>query len=379
MQQPQQRPKGPRPIGKEIPKALMPYKPNYTNWVIAGLVIVAVVAIFVFFSQLPQSPPVNPTPAVSIAATPEPTKLSTPTPIPTPTPTDEPMPTIVFREISKCGPVSQDIVLENDLESKGTCFVVGAQGITIDCSGHRITGKEEENSSAVYSEFEGTSIKNCNISKFEVGVRLKNADSSSVVESIFSENRGGMLVQTSKGLLIKGNQFFNNPVGGLILNSVDGSEILDNFADGSKKYGIQLVTSDMNTLKGNQIYRNTYGLQISGSRGNLIEGNNVSFNTAGIKITSRSMDNVLKGNQVNGNRGVGLHVLDWSSAVISGNTFNGNEYGINVLDTFNIIDNNIVCENSISDFYCEFAQNATGNACLQRSTVCGFDCERRCP
>ncbi|MEK6954181.1 MAG: right-handed parallel beta-helix repeat-containing protein [Candidatus Micrarchaeota archaeon] len=365
-------------IGKDAPKALMPYKQDYTGWMIGALVLIAIIAIALYLNANQKSPNPSPTAAPTLTSTLVPTKQSTPTPFATATPTDEPIPTITRLEISKCGTIKESITLQNDLESQGTCLTIASQGVTIDCNGFKITGKTAENSSAIYSEFAKTSVKNCVISSYELGIRLFKADSSTLEDNVLTANIGGMLLQQSSGLKILRNQFYNSSEGAIILNSVEKSALEGNFIDQSTRYGIQVVGSSDNTLKGNLIYRNKFGIQLSGSSNNLILANNVSFNSAGIKITSRSSGNRIEGNYVLDNQGVGLHVLDSFETVIKGNTFSGNEYGINMLDWITNLEDNYACGNSIMDIYCEASQNATGNICEQRLTACGFDCVRKC-
>ncbi|MFH1750742.1 MAG: right-handed parallel beta-helix repeat-containing protein [Candidatus Micrarchaeota archaeon] len=360
-------------------KALMPYKPDYTSWMIAALVIIAIIFIGFYLFQFPQKTDNPPIPTIAATSTPTLAPSPTPTRAVSIEPSEEPVPTLIRKEYSKCGEISSSMVLQNDIVSDGTCFTVKSEDVTIDCNGFRLSGKGKENSSAVISQYPGTVVKNCYISDFELGVRFDSADSSSVEASEFANNAGGVLAQLSKGIKITGSQFYNNTEGGIILYSVSDSEISDNFADNSKKYGIQLVGSVGNIIQGNQLYRNNYGLQVSNSNNNIIKANNVSYNSAGIKVTSRSRGNTIEGNYVYSNKGVGLHVLDSFETVIFGNTVIGNEYGINVLGTVNVIEGNFVCGNSIIDFYCETPQNSTGNTCTQRTTVCGFNCARMCP
>ncbi len=370
------RPRIIKPQKAQTPKALPPYKPDYSQYLIAGGVILAILVIIYLFSQTPGIPIISPT----ATPTPTPAATATPTPQATISPSPEPLPTIKQIIVSECGPVSKSIELYNDVETYETCFTIQAEDVTINCNGFHITGAVTDNSSGIYSQFANTKIRNCVINDFELGVRFKEADNSLIENSDFASNVGGLLAERSEGLLVKDSRFFNSTEGSIIFNEISNSIVDNNFVDNGEKYGIRLVGSHKNTLKSNVIYRNKWGLQLSTSHENTIEFNNVSFNSAGVKLTSNSRGNIIQNNLISGNLGVGLHVLDSFETQILKNTVTKNEYGINVYDTKNTIIGNYVCDNSIEDFECKTTQTSVGgNTCFLRSIICEFNCAAKCP
>ncbi|MFH1442793.1 MAG: right-handed parallel beta-helix repeat-containing protein [Candidatus Micrarchaeota archaeon] len=364
--------------GKKEPDRLE--KPDYLRWgIIAVVLIFVIIFSLVYYQSSRESGMPSPSPTYAPTATPLPTQA----PLPTiaPTATDEPIPTIVFKEPVACGRITKSVTLNKDITTRESCFVVGAEDVTIDCAGFAIYSKSTENTTGVYTEYANTKVKNCAFDSFEIGVRLFKADGSSVESSTFSNNMGGVLVERLKGASVEKSTFINSTQVGIYMASVTDSKIIDNFMDNSIKYGLQMVSSDRNTIRNNQIFRNNFGMQLTQSKDNLFEGNNMSFNSAGLKIVAGSSGNVFKNNLVYYSRGIGVHITDFSNDnVFQSNSFIQNEYGINIRDSNEILVNNYICDNTIEDVECNKAQaNATGNTCFTRAIYCGFDCAARCP
>lgn len=354
----------------------MPYKPPIPKWIIAAIVIIVIIIGYLAIVQKPPAIVPTPTPTLAILS---PTPSLLPSPSRAPTPTDEPIPTIIVKEPSRCGEVSKSITLNNDLSSMGSCFKVTAADVTIDCANYAIKGELVRNSSGIESQFPRTIIKNCNIASFGLGARLRTADGSVIEGSVFSNNLGGILIESASSLIVKDNNIANNTEGGLMLASVADSEITGNFLDNNLYYGIQLIGSEKNLIRGNQVFRNRIGISLSTSDENTISYNNASFNSAGIKLTYRSTMNNIDHNLITGNNGVGIHVLDFSDSIIEWNTVTGNDYGMNLYDSTNMLNSNIACNNFLGDIECKQKQNATGNTCYTKATTCEFSCVGSCP
>ncbi|MFH0971718.1 MAG: right-handed parallel beta-helix repeat-containing protein [Candidatus Micrarchaeota archaeon] len=365
--------------GKQEPlKALPPYKDPNRHWIIISVAIALIVVIFLIYTQLPKTATTGPeqvpisTPWPSVAT-------STPTKAPLPSPTEGPLPTIVPKEIIKCGDVAKSITLQNDLMSVGTCLTVKKEGITIDCNRYKIEGKLNASSVGIFSEFPNTAIKNCYIDNYEIGIRLKNADGSSIEETTLADNIGNALIENSKRLLIRKNNVYNGSQGGLIFTGLMDSTLEGNFIDNNRKFGIQLTSSKGNTIKSNMIYRNQLGILLSASANNIIDSNNVSYNTGGIRLAEASNENTVSNNFVSNNKGLGYHSIYSISNRIENNKIVNNEYGINIYDGRSSLVNNYVCGNTIEDIECKNAQDAGGNTCFLRATTCQFNCVMPCP
>lgn len=365
---------------KEVPKQLPAYQPDNTKWLFTIFLIIAIIGIIYVFSQAAKIPPTPgptgiPTISPSITATATPTAI-----ILTPSATEEPIPTINQLTFVKCGTIMASASMDKDLTVDGSCFIIGAKDVTLDCNGFSISGKGKPNSTAVYTEYEGTIIKNCFINGFEIGVRFRGANSGSLLDSTLTNNLGGVLLESLSKATISGNHILNTTEVSIFLGGVKDSTIEGNFLDFGNKYGIQLVSSDGNTLRENSVYRNRYGLQLSGSGKNKIIGNNVSFNLGGIK-TTRSSNNLFEANYVTDNTQVGLHILESSqNNIIRSNTVLRNEYGTNIRDSpSTTLDRNIICENYIEDVQCNMEVAGNGNTCFLRAIYCGFDCAAKCP
>ncbi len=134
--------------------------------------------------------------------------------------------------------------------------------------------------------------------------------------------------------------------------------------------GIELESSDDNTLLSNTISACYAGLYLDGSSLNDLIGNNATGNTMGIYLTTSSDDNTLIGNNVSDNMyGVWL---DWSDS----NTFLNNTANFNDNEGFHLVSANLLNltfnvanHNGDYGFYLLYldALNFTGNEAMQNN------------
>ena len=87
-----------------------------------------------------------------------------------------------------CGTLSSagtTYVLAANQSAIGTsCFTVTAANVTIDCAGYAVTGNNSTTTYGVYSNQFNTTVKNCNIQNFSIGVALSaGSDNSSILNS----------------------------------------------------------------------------------------------------------------------------------------------------------------------------------------------------
>ena len=98
-----------------------------------------------------------PKPAPTPTPVPVPTPLPTPTPVPpptpVPTPTPVPVPTPKGTSVNACqalGTANTTYVLQNDVQSAGTCFGIVADNVTLNLNGHTVTYAVSDSSRAHY-------------------------------------------------------------------------------------------------------------------------------------------------------------------------------------------------------------------------------------
>jgi parallel beta-helix repeat protein len=184
------------------------------------------------------------------------------------------------------------------------------------------------------------------------------------------------IINGTFGCMISGSLSSNN-------NTIAGNNILNN------TYGIYLNTaSNNNMITGNNISNNNDGIQLNSASNNNITGNNVSWNIDdGIAIGSSS-NNIITSNYVSWNNDDGIHIgsssinntiahnivfnntygifLDYTSNNnITGNNVSNNTYGIYMWSSSNnTIAGNNISSNSLWGIYMEGSSNdntVTGN------------------
>jgi len=203
--------------------------------------------------------------------------------------------------ISECGTLTSSLTLTNDVTSTGTCFTIGANDVTLDCAGHKITYSTTAGSDeyGIYSNgFNNIEIKNC--------VIIIGQSSSTTSDAIFISNS-------------------------------DGSQIHDNnvsttYGDGD---GIKIYSFDNGNLSSNDINGTSGGIILfNGADNNLIDSNTINVHSTG------SNDGIRNNNGGNNN--------------ITGNTIAVSSTGSNGIRVFNSLDDNLIIKNNYI--------NATGSS-----------------
>ena len=89
--------------------------------------------------------------------------------------------------VSSCANLSsagETYTLNQSVSINGSsCFNIIAQNVTLDCAGHSVVGNNATGTYGAYSDKRNTTIKNCDITKFQVGVYFLAANSSSILNS----------------------------------------------------------------------------------------------------------------------------------------------------------------------------------------------------
>jgi parallel beta-helix repeat protein len=232
-------------------------------------------------------------------------------------------------------------------------IVLGADGITLNCDGHRIYG--EGDSGVLLQGRTGVTVKNCVVEGtgdgFSIDVRLYD----------------------SHGNTIKNNTSLYPRDHGFTLWYSDDNKVVGNTAYSSESHGFVLVDSDRNELKNNvgSSDGGLAGFHILGSSNNLILDNRLKGYAFGFTIESGpwvgvihgSDYNTINGNKVSGSETVALYFGMADRNSVSNNLIRLNRSGIG-LDNF--ATNNVFKENRIRDSETEGYVNwalgtATGN------------------
>ncbi|ABK14807.1 right-handed parallel beta-helix repeat-containing protein [Methanothrix thermoacetophila] len=175
-------------------------------------------------------------------------------------------------------------------------------------------------------ESNGSRIEGCNVSECAgSGVVIRSSGNSIINCSITRNSLVGMKIWGS-----------NNTVQWNRINANDDCGII--------------VYGDGNVIESNELLENIHdGMEIEGSS-NMISRNNVSMSHgAGIEILNMSSGNVIESNDIYGNGECGIEVIESYENNISGNSLNGNGFGIKTeRATNNLISSNTVIS-SIKD------------------------------
>ncbi|CAM9902640.1 unnamed protein product [Ectocarpus sp. 4 AP-2014] len=114
--------------------------------------------------------------------------------------------------------------------------------------------------------------------------------------------------------------------------------------------------SDYLTISGNTCYNNgNHGIIASKRCDHLLVENNESYDNggSGIMLHKSCDDSIVRGNTVYSNVDAGLSLVETSNCVVSDNEFTDNRWGFRVIlgSTGNVLDSNILTENTYSDIY----------------------------
>ncbi len=169
--------------------------------------------------------------------------------------------------------------LDSDVVSKGSCFVVEADNVVLNCLGHKIDDIHRSNNSVgILSEKDFTTVKNCIVNGFDIGLHFKSNKGGEILDSLFEWNREGIYLWISNENIIKNNFINNNKDFGIHLRLADGNNIEGNYLKGDG-YGIYLSSSNENNIILNEGYENNwYGVYLFKSLDNFLSRNKFCSN-----------------------------------------------------------------------------------------------------
>ena len=153
------------------------------------------------------------------------------------------------------------------MASRGTCFTIGADNITIDCNGYSITGDGSGygvNNSAGYDR---VTVRNCVITRFSNGIDFENSANYGTIENdtIYSNgNYGVYLGSSSNTNTIANDNISSNGNYGIYFSSSSGNIIANGTIKSNGNYGIRLDSSSGNLLY-NNFLNNSNNIQTDGS------------------------------------------------------------------------------------------------------------------
>ena len=221
-----------------------------------------------------------------------------------------------------CGSViTTSITLTRDLSGcTGNGLVVGADGITIDLGGHRVSGAGAFNSLAgIYNDgYDDVVVRNGQVTDFSQGVQAYASDRNRYERLSVRRTLDGITVTESVGVVIAANRLVGNRQGLDLLRS-HGTQVVGNTIDGNTTEGATDRDTTGSSYRSNSLRHNGFsGLSLSAARGATVADNLAARNGldgveafGGVAVTY--LRNTLTGNDDNG-------LLDSGD----GSTFGGN-------------------------------------------------------
>ena len=269
-------------------------------------------------------------------------------------------------------------------------ITIGADDITLDLGGFRITGKANRTGDGVGILLQGrtnVTVMNGTVSQFDAGVAIVGGAGNTVTGVTANFNVGGGKSDFGDGIAIVGsdhnsilnsNITNNGPFSGVsMVGDSDSNEIEDNVISsnnvantGDDGVRVEGPGANQNVVRGNNVSGNGLdGIAIFADQGtgNLNTGNVIELNTVnangfgllaarpgdGIRLFIRADDNIVQNNTVNGNAGHGIFAQystsqsrgAQSNDFFSNAALNNNRAGR--ASTFDLTDQNPTCDGNV--------------------------------
>ncbi len=223
-----------------------------------------------------------------------------------------------------CGVIntSGDYLLNKDIYDNSimdSCIRITAENVVLDCQGHSI--KSDTPFSGVYSNQKNTIIKNCKISLGEnygkAGILLENADNSKILNNILN------------GQQVYGEWNSKGQYNGLYVKNSKNVRIENNIASNNVMVGIWLEGCSKCVVMNNTANSNAYsGIYFSGSSNNSLWKNTANNNNFdGININSKSNFNLITENIACNNAKNYVQYSDFRCSDSSGSSGGMNTFG----------------------------------------------------
>ncbi|MFH1725200.1 MAG: right-handed parallel beta-helix repeat-containing protein [Elusimicrobiota bacterium] len=225
-----------------------------------------------------------------------------------------------------CGDtIAVDTVMTGDLVCAGDALLIGADGITLDCDGHSITG-DGTGAGIFLNGRSGVTVKNCRTDNFYNGIYLFYA-----ADNLLSGNSGSgntyaaiLVCANSHNNTVVGNTVTRNRFGIFLYGPVDYSVVSDNLAFDNSYAGISMHGARYSRIIANTLRNNFMELYYAPE--NTIAGNEITGAYSGIGATA-SHDNLITHNVISGSMHGIVHYYG-SRCTISANAISDGLWGV---------------------------------------------------
>jgi len=258
----------------------------------------------------------------------------------------------------QCGDtLTSDHVMWYDLTNcGGNGLVIVSDNVTLDCNGHSIKANNGNTYSGVHlNSVDGVTVKNCNLTKFAIGIQIGNNNiysyNNQILNNYIFDTNYGIGFYTSDYNSLDNNTVYNTNLGIVLTTNSNNNDILNNHVDLVNGHGLRLeINSDNNYIYNNLIERATYGIaSIGNSKNNIYFGNIVKNGIVGVVLQQQSINNTFTSNIIKDNSNHGFDTSQGSgSNILNSNIIENNGYhGFHITTSHNnIFTNNTFVDNT---------------------------------
>ncbi len=182
-----------------------------------------------------------------------------------------------------CGSaITANTTLDSDMACPSTGIVIGANNITLDCAGHKITGNGPYSSQSGVQLLgvSGATVKNCQISSYNYGINSYYANSNMITGNTLSSNSNGVYLRESRSNNVANNTMSSNSSGVYLFNSSNNIVSQNSIATFVQQVAMTFYGANGNRVTSNAFTGNnniySKGLVFQNSSGNSIYNNSFS-------------------------------------------------------------------------------------------------------
>jgi parallel beta-helix repeat protein len=264
-----------------------------------------------------------------------------------------------FADTSGTLTVSTDTVLA---ENHNGDVIIVADGVTLDCSGHRISGGGL-NMGILLDGRTRVTVKNCHVSGFVHGIFLFQASNNVFTGNTANYNHFGFALAFSGANQFMGNIANHNTFAGFAPGASSGNAFTRNTANDNGRNLFEIhAGSANNTLTDNTANGNgVFGIALNSSSHNRIQSNVANRNaSSGFSLTDSSVSNILEDNSSDRNGFGGFDLRGSSNNHLLDNRAKQNVFGFYFENSsLNTVLQNHACSNKPLDAFQD--ANSTGN------------------
>jgi len=208
-----------------------------------------------------------------------------------------------------CGAtITQDTVLDADLDCDGNGIVIGADGITLDLAGHSVSA---DGSSILNQGHDDVTIENGSVVVDTVGIRLQGVTGNLIRNVSLSGLQNGIEMYDSDA-----NRIVANRLSGVWLRLQNGS--------------------DDNVIRANTVLAYEGLIWLVGSSGNRVTANVISNSQETGVVLAQATHTLVSRNDVTAINGGGVSLFESHDNEVASNVVHARPNGANPIDVFGI-------------------------------------------